>query len=188
MASVDDGAGAQGDAHRSVGRAGPTGAGPEPGTPERGRRLGKVVTSGAFLVASLGFLLLSFDYPVMTAGENPNIGPGLLPRLIGFALVCTTALSFLKDLRDPGSDVRWGADTRDVFVMIGLTIAFVLGMRVIGALIAMPLFMFATLMLYNRAKPVQNTLVSLGVTAVIYGLLVAWLNAPFPGGYLNLAG
>lgn len=145
---------------------------------------GKVVCSAVLFVAAVAYLVLGAKYALLTSGGD--VGPGFLPRIIAVALVVTTAWSLVVDVRRRGDASREHGRLRDVIVMSALLVGYVVLTVVIGSVLAGPVFIYATLALFNCGRWRQNVLVSVGVSAVLYGLLVLWLDAPVSGGLLDL--
>jgi putative tricarboxylic transport membrane protein len=143
----------------------------------------KLAASALFLALALVYLWLGFDYSMYT--PDGRIGAGFFPRVVGVALVAVTGLNLLNDIRSRKPDES-SAYWRDLFTFMGLMILFVIGLMTVGAIIAMVLFIFAVLTLYNRGRWVTNVSVSIGLPLGIYLLFVVWLNASLPRGALDL--
>lgn len=128
-----------------------------------------------------------------TAGR---IGPGFFPRILGVVALAVTAWTIVVALRAP-------ADTDEVVALEdetgdgdlgrhpGLLALMVLAAGVLvatlialGAVVASALFLLAMLWTLNRAHPVTNALVAVGLPVALYLLFQTLLNAGLPAGVL----
>lgn len=132
-----------------------------------------IYTYGAF--AELSFL--------SSAGR---LGPGFFPRIIGVSLIAFTLydLYFLLKRRHQDEDISafWGV-TLTVALLSGL---FVVGLEILGGLLAMIAFMLASLFFLNRRQPVVNVAVSILLPVGTYLLFRVWLKAAMPEGMIPL--
>jgi putative tricarboxylic transport membrane protein len=143
----------------------------------------KVATATLFFGFSIVYLWLGFDYSMYT--PDGRIGAGFFPRVVGTGLVIVTALNLVSDVRSRKPDEA-NAYWLDLATIFGLMILFVIGLMTVGAVVAMALFIFVSLTLYNRRRWVVNVAVSVGLPVGLYLLFVVWLNAPLPAGVLDL--
>jgi putative tricarboxylic transport membrane protein len=160
---------------------------PAPAEPEgvcQGPSRGKVVCSAIVFAGAVAYLALGARYALFT--PDGDVGPGFLPRVVAVALVVTTGWSLVVDVRRRGEPFGERGRMRDVATISGLVLMFVVLTVVIGSMLAAPLFIFGTLALFNRGRWRQNVLVSVAVGAILYGLLVLWLDAPVADGLLGL--
>ncbi len=114
-----------------------------------------------------------------------RLGPGFFPRIIGVALVATCLLTLAGDLRRRDGAAVSGY-WRIALVVAALSGAFILVLNVLGALLAMVLYMLTILSLLNRGRLLQNVAVSIGLPLALFLLFDVWLNASMPQGVLGL--
>lgn len=158
----------------------------------------------------LGYGLWTLD--IFTSSGRP--GPGFFPLVVGGLLTVMTAYDLLKDLSTGASQVSSpsvtsdaAADeeahgnifeksdasataapatyTRDAAILLVLIAGFILILKVVGAILAMILFMLALLQVFNPGKHVQNVLFSVIFPLCVYGLFELWLRAGLPQGLLG---
>ena len=72
--------------------------------------------------------------------------------------------------------------------MILVTVVFVVMLNVVGALVAMVLFMFAVLYLLNREGMVMNVVLSVLLPVSVYLMFDVWLNTTLPQGMFTFLG
>ncbi|MGI8910956.1 MAG: tripartite tricarboxylate transporter TctB family protein [Rubrobacteraceae bacterium] len=157
--------------------------------------------SGAFLAFAVAYTLFAFGLPFMAVGR---IGPGFFPQILGVTLIVISAYSLVQDFREPAresadDDAPDGASGdaagegsggygRAVALMILVTVVFVVMLNVVGALVAMVLFMFAVLYLLNREGMVMNVVLSVLLPVSVYLMFDVWLNTTLPQGMFTFLG
>lgn len=164
--------------------------------------------AASLLLISVGYTLYGLNtLTLLTSSGRP--GSGFFPFLIGVLLIALCAVNLWNDVRearalhragmklvhlaDPDAEAKadnLGVDAhgidggaeyaRDVFVVFLYICVFVGLMNVVGALIAMILFMLAFLFTFNRAHVVSNIVYSLALPSFLYGLFKVLLNASLP--------
>lgn len=135
---------------------------------------------------TLAILCVSAVYTYAAFAELPflssagRLGPGFFPRIIGAALIAFCLYNLYFDLKRRGEDASvsafWGV-TLTVALLSGL---FVVGLELLGGLLAMVAFMLASLFVLNRRQPVLNVAISILLPVGVYLLFDVWLNAAMP--------
>ena len=124
------------------------------------------------------------DLDFMT--RTGRLGPGFFPRIIGVLMVGFTLYAMVTELRPaadaPGARGYGG----QVALIMGLGIAYVALLGVLGGVLATVLFLLVALLLLNPGRLVQNVAVALLVPVAIYILFDTLLNAAIPEGMLPL--
>lgn len=113
-----------------------------------------------------------------------RLGPGFFPRVIGVSLVVVCLLDLAIEHVRPRPPAARSNHTGTVIVLAGLSALFVLSLGIVGGYIAMFAFVFVTLMVLDRSRPVQNGAFALALPSAIYLLFEVWLNAAVPRGML----
>jgi putative tricarboxylic transport membrane protein len=139
--------------------------------------------SGAFLAFAVAYTLLAFELPFMASGR---IGPGFFPQILGVSFIGISAYTLVRDVREPAEDDASGDHRGTVVLVTGITVVFVAMLNVLGALVAMVLFMFATLSALNREGMVMNVLLSVLLPVSLYLMFDVWLNTTLPRGIFAL--
>jgi len=143
----------------------------------------------AFTLAILG---ISAIYTYVAFAELPflssagRLGPGFFPRILGVSLMVFALYTLYFDLkrRHQEDDISpyWGV-TVAVALLSGF---FVLGLEILGGLLAMIAFMLASLFFLNRRQPVLNVTLSIVLSIGIYAVFRVWLKAAMPEGLIPL--
>ena len=157
------------------------GAGPAEALPG-----GRVVRAG-FLLAIL-FLAAGYTYIAFAElsylSSAGRLGPGFMPRIIGASLVAMCAFSLYADMKylpaEQALSPAWGSAA-----ILALLSGMLVGLlEVLGGLVAMMVFMAASLWILNRGRHLQNALVAILLPLGIYVLFAVWLRASMPRGLL----
>ena len=135
----------------------------------------------AALYTSLAFTDLAF------LSQTGRLGPGFFPRVIGVSLLVMALYSLYVDLKrrhrdDDGLSPFWGV----TLVVALLSAALIGALELLGGLVAMGLFMLASLFILNRRQPALNVLLSVVMPVGIYLVFRVWLNAAMPDGLLSI--
>lgn len=73
----------------------------------------------------------------------------------------------------------WAA-LRRVLIFSALMIAYAIALQPLGFVIAMPVFLLASLFLFRAIKPLTAILVTLVIGLVVYGVFISFLRLPVP--------
>lgn len=142
-----------------------------------------VILSLFFFLFSLVFTYMSFDYNFITEEGRPDAG--FFPIIIGCLLLFFSGYSLIKDLKEKHTPKSEFTHAKDIgFLVISVT-CLVLLLNMIGAMLAMALFIFSVLFKFNRKKTLQNILISFGFPTALYLMFDVWLNAGLPKGFLG---
>ena len=144
--------------------------------------MARALFSGAFLAFALAYTLLAFGLPMMV--ESNQIGPGFFPRILGALLIAASLYALVRDFREPADDDASSDYWRTVALVTAIMVAFVAMLSILGALVAMVLFMFVTLYVLNREGMITNVLLSILLPVSLYLLFDVWLNTTLPRGIL----
>ena len=169
--------------------------------------------AAGLLALAVGYTLYGLGtLTLVTASGRP--AAGFFPLVIGALLVLACAVNLWGDIRewqhaqrtgiapvhqaDPEAEAKadaLGVDAhaidggpefgRDVLVVFLYICGFVALLNVLGALLAMLVFMLAYLFTFYRVHPVSNVIYSLALPAFLYGLFKILLNASLPLGPLG---
>lgn len=149
----------------------------------------------ALVVALVGFTVYTveaFQLEWLTA--RGNIGSGSFPRVIGIAGIVASATALVQGLRQRRADGTRGQPdegdhgprtVRATLVAVASSVALVATLEVLGALVAGFLFLLVNLEFLNRGRRMVNLVVAIGFVAGAYGLMSAFLDAPWAVGLLG---
>lgn len=139
----------------------------------------------AILLASAFYTAIAFTQLNFLSALG-RIAPGFFPRIIGVALTALCLYGLYDEWRRRPPEDPLSPHWRVVLAMVALSGLFVLALSIVGGVIAMALFLLASLSLLDRGHPVRNVLLSLVLPAAVYVLFRVWLNAAMPDGLLPL--
>jgi putative tricarboxylic transport membrane protein len=174
--------------------SGTTSAAPHPTGQLPGWVRPKVVFLGLLLVVLVGYTEMAFGLQWRT--NAGRIGPGFFPRVLGVTALLMTVWALVAALRDPAhedevvaledevGDADLGKHPRLLTVMVVAAAVFVATLVALGAVVSSAVFLGLMLWLLNRAHPVLNGAVAIGVPLVMYLLFQTLLNAGLPAGVL----
>jgi len=117
-------------------------------------------------------------------GEN-GPGPGFLPFWLGLVMAVLAALMLLRALRSTDPGLPWlprGDGLRRLALVLGLTIAFVALLGVLGMVVGTVLFMTLVVRFLDRHSWPLTLAVAFGVAAFNFMVFTFWLRVPLPVG------
>ena len=144
--------------------------------------MARALFSGTFLAFALAYTLLAFSLPMMV--ESKQIGPGFFPRILGALLIAASLYALVRDFREPADDDASSDYWRTVALVTAIMVAFIAMLSILGALVAMVLFMFVTLYVLNREGMITNVLLSILLPVSLYLMFDVWLNTTLPRGII----
>jgi putative tricarboxylic transport membrane protein len=115
-----------------------------------------------------------------------RLGPGYFPRIIGIGIIVLCLYSLVADARRAEPQERISPHWTAAVAVALLSIGFVALLDVLGGLLAMFVFMLASLWYLNRGRPVMNIAIATILPVSVYMLFVVWLNAAMPRGMFPL--
>jgi hypothetical protein len=148
-------------------------------------RKADLVTSALLLACALAFSAGALKYYDYWGEGGP--GPAFLPFWLGLVMALLALAMLVRNLKDKNAGEAWlpeGKARRRVVAVIGITILFVVLLKVLGMVVASALYL-AVLMRYLERNPWPLTAaVALGAAGVNYLVFAYWLKVPFPEGIL----
>ncbi len=118
----------------------------------------------------------------MPMWERETPGPGWLPFAFGAMLVALSAAAALQAILRPAPVPEAGGGVRKPLLVLGATLAAVLGLELIGFLPSVFLMLLALFALAERKKLLPSLLAAAGVSAALHLIFVVWLGVPLPAG------
>jgi hypothetical protein len=148
-------------------------------------RKADLVTSALLLACALAFSAGALKFYGYWGEGGP--GPAFLPFWLGLVMALLALAMLIKSVKQKNAGEAWlprGKAAKRVVGVIGITIVFVVLLKVLGMLVASALYL-AVLMRYLERNSWPLTVgVSLGAAGFNYLLFVHWLRVPFPQGML----
>jgi uncharacterized membrane protein len=146
---------------------------------------GQLVFSGLIFLVSLILFGVTWTF----RGQDAEMGPTFWPR---FLLVCLIVLSGMVSvgmIRKIAKEKAWGESLMTMdrgrvrfFAAIAIIIAYLFLLKILGFIIATPLFMIAFMLLLGEKSKGWIIGVSFGMTAVIVVLFTKAMYVPLPRG------
>jgi putative tricarboxylic transport membrane protein len=147
----------------------------------------EIVFGSIFLSLSVLFFALTFQFPEVTIALSPTVFPRFVTASLAFLSLLLLAQGILKRLDGRGEKRRVQMDRPYAirFVLLS-TIAFVYTriLETTGYLMATPLFIAGTMLVFNEKKWHRIVWVSILTTAVLYGVFRMIFRVPLPRFYL----
>ena len=141
--------------------------------------------AGAFLLAfaaafSGGAL---WRYVYWSPVEGP--GPGFMPFWLGLVMVVLASMLLVSSVKNPHPGDPWlptGKGLKRLLVVLGMAIAYVALLKVIGMTVGTALFLIALIRFLDREPWWLCAAVGIGAAVGNYLVFVYWLKVPFPEG------
>ena len=129
---------------------------------------------------------------VRAAGGSSPIGPYAVPAAIGVAGIAALGATAVERLRTPDRPIAAAASEDDdeggdppriwkrLFFGVALSLAYIAALRLIGFLIATPLYLVALGLLMGSKRPVRDALAGIGLTIGIWLMFTRLLYVSLP--------
>lgn len=153
------------------------------------RPKGQIAVSAGVLV--LGALVLAGAWELPAGGGYAQVGPGVVPRIVGAGLLVLGALLLREALTggyrgvDEEAEVHLPMDWRAFAWVSGGIVAYGLLVERAGFLIASTLLFVAVARGFGSRRWITNALVGLAVAAFIFGVFNYALGLQLPKGVLR---
>ena len=141
-------------------------------------------TAGAVLLA----LAVAFSAGALKqyAYWGPNgPGPAFLPFWLGLVMALLATLLLVGALRSQETGADWlpsGEGLRRLVLVVGVTVAFVALLNVIGMVVGTLLFLIVLMRFLDRCAWTLTLVVALATAGFIYLVFARWLRVPLPVG------
>ena len=146
-------------------------------------RKADLVTSALLLACALAFSAGALRYYNYWGEGGP--GPAFLPFWLGLVMALLGLTMLTRNLKEKSAGGAWlprGEARRRVVAVIGITVLFVVLLKVLGMVIASALYLAVLMRYLERHSWPLTAAVSLGAAAVNYLVFAYWLRVPFPEG------
>ena len=117
-------------------------------------------------------------------------GPGsaFVPFWLGVLMALLAGLLLVGALRSPGPGEAWlprGDGLRRLLLVLGVTSALVVLLKVLGMILGTALFLVVLMRLLDRIRWPLTLSVAAATAALNYLVFTYWLRVPFPVGVLG---
>ena len=153
------------------------------------RPKGQIAVSLGVLV--LGMLVLAFGWELSTGGGYAQVGPGVVPRIVGAGLVLLGALLLREALTggfrgvDEEAEVHLPMDWKAFAWITGGIILYGLLVERAGFILASTLLFVAVARSFASRRWLSNALVGLALGSFIFGVFNYALGLTLPAGVLQ---
>lgn len=149
----------------------------------------ELIFSLLILAASLFLYWVTGSFGTGTTLQGAQMGPAFWPRLLLGALIILSAVVSVGKIRTIAREKAWGESllTMDrgkvrFFTAIGLCVAYLTLLPILGFIAITPIFMIAFMLLLGEKSPGWILGVSVGMTAIIVILFTKAMYVPLPRG------
>ena len=138
--------------------------------------------AGAVLLASgVAFSAGALKYYTYWGPGGP--GPAFLPFWLGVIMAVLAALLLVGALRSSDPGAEWlpkGDGLRRLAVVLGVTLAFVALLKIVGMILGTALFLVVLMRILDRSAWPLTLSVAAATAGLIYLVFTYWLRVPFP--------
>jgi hypothetical protein len=139
------------------------------------------ITAALLLALSVAFAAGALKYYQWWGPGGP--GPAFVPFWLGLVMAGLALLMLVKSLRNPYPGDAWlprGEGLRAMLVVLGVTVAFVVLLQVVGMILGTALFVAALVGFLCRHRWWVIAAVAIGAAGFNYLVFLRWLRVPFP--------
>ena len=143
------------------------------------------VTAVLLLALAVAFSAGALKYYSWWGSGGP--GSAFLPFWLGLVMVLLALMMLVKSLRNPWPGDAWlprGEGLRDMLVVLGVTVAFVALLKVVGMILGTALYLLALIRYLGRHPWWLAAAIAFAAAGFNWLVFVHWLRVPFPEGML----
>lgn len=143
--------------------------------------------AGAVLLAfAVAFSAGALKHYTYTGPGGP--GSAFLPFWLGVLMAVLAAMLLVGALRSPSPGPQWlprGEGLRRLLLVLGVTVAFVALLKVLGMILGTALFLIVLLRRLDRIPWPTTLAVAVATAGLNYLVFTYWLRVPLPEGVLG---
>jgi putative tricarboxylic transport membrane protein len=144
-------------------------------------RFNEIIFGSVFLLLSVGFFSLTFGFPKQTIALSPTV----FPRFVTACLSLLSLLLMAQGIRKPRSSHEEKKELDKTFavrflLLAAIGLAYTQAIRLMGYIVATPLFIAGSMLVFGEKKWYRVLLVSIITTAVMYSLFRLLFRVPLP--------
>ncbi len=150
------------------------------------RRADRIAGAG-LLALAIAFSAGALKYYTYTGPGGP--GSAFLPFWLGVVMAALALMLLAGALRAPDPGPGWlprGEGLRRLLLVLGVTVAFVALLPVVGMILGTALFLIVLLRLLDRSPWPLALAVAAATAGLNYLVFTYWLRVPFPTGVLGI--
>ena len=139
------------------------------------------IAGAALLAFAAAFSAGALRYYTYSSPEGP--GSGFFPFWLGLIMALLAAMLLVGALRAPDPGAAWlprGDGLRRLVVVLGITLAFVALLKVVGMILGTALFLVVLMRILDRTAWPLTLSVAVATAGVNYLVFTYWLRVPFP--------
>lgn len=144
-----------------------------------------------YLVNALSIKVFAGDGATFISSRTIPMMWGILMSCLSLRLIWRGWKEYAHTSAEPGERRTpgvWWKENHTVVITLALLLGYVVGLYSAGFLISTALYLFLQILILTprgKARPVLTAVLSIVVTACVYGLFVYALHVPLPAGWLK---
>ncbi|HWI99002.1 MAG TPA: tripartite tricarboxylate transporter TctB family protein [Burkholderiales bacterium] len=139
------------------------------------------ITAVLLLIVSAAFAVGALRYYRWWGHDGP--GPAFLPFWLGVVMACLGALMLFRSSKEQIAEwMPRGEARKRVFVVLGVTAAFIGLLKVLGMVVGTALFLIVLLRYLGRHRWRVTIAIALAAAGLNWLVFVHWLRVPMPEG------
>ncbi|MCM1252087.1 MAG: tripartite tricarboxylate transporter TctB family protein [Clostridium sp.] len=143
---------------------------------------GNIITSILVIALSIYVIIVCAGYPTAEAYGTGVPGPGLWPMAVAILMLIAAVILLIKSIRmKPEEDTSinmWTDGTKRVYISMGILIAYVALLGVLGFIISTAVMLFVFMQWFSKKNPLITMIISIVCTMAIYSVFRFLLNVP----------
>lgn len=139
------------------------------------------IAGAALLALGVAFSAGALKYYTYWSPNGP--GSAFLPFWLGVVMSLLAAMQLVGALRASHPGPAWlpeGDGRRRIAIVLGVTLAFVVLLKVVGMILGTALFLIVLLRALDRTSWPVTLGVAVGTSGLIFLVFSHWLRVPFP--------
>lgn len=134
----------------------------------------------------IGALYLYFGQIPKIDVMSPGSHSLLLPKILLVLLIVLSGLELIKIIlvnqEKLSFKMKFDSETKKLIISFLLCVGYLYGITIIGYFFLTPIFLFIFIRLLGKQKLWLTSIVSLGITGVVYFIFIKLLYIPLPQG------
>ena len=143
------------------------------------------VTAALLLAASVAFSAAALKQYQWWGPGGP--GPAFVPFWLGLVMAILATMMLARSLRSKDRGASWlprGEGLRDMLVVLGVTVAFVALLNVLGMVLGTAIYLAVLIRYLGKHRWWTTLAIAVAAAAFNWLVFVRWLRVPMPEGQL----
>ncbi len=143
---------------------------------------GNLVLAALCILLGIGIIAVSLTYPTAESYGTGVPGPGLWPMAISIVMIACSLIMLYRTWKmtpEKNTDiVLTGQGARRAYISMAILIAYVILLEPVGFIVTTTVLEFIFIKWFSKRSVLVSLIISVAVTAVIYGVFQYVLNVP----------